>query len=207
MIVRIVLTVSFPSCGAPLALTQTLASRSNEPRADSLEISRFLPSFLGKMAVFDKTEFAPRPLMIRMHMYKHIYTCTCMHMFVSCVLCVLQSFHQRQTTKTNEFLLWSICVCKNTFVHLHVYTCMFRANFAIYSDFIGDRQKDNGVFLVLCMYTCIYTCMHVCIYTCMLHAFSAFYSAFIGDRHERPLSFYSNVPQWTLPSSWKVSCW
>jgi len=24
--------------------------------ADSLEISRFLPSFLGKMAVFDKTE-------------------------------------------------------------------------------------------------------------------------------------------------------
>ena len=30
--------------------------RSDEPRADSLEISRFLPSFLGKMAVFDKTE-------------------------------------------------------------------------------------------------------------------------------------------------------
>ena len=28
----------------------------DEPRADSLEISRFLPSFLGKMAVFDKTE-------------------------------------------------------------------------------------------------------------------------------------------------------
>jgi len=39
-----------------LALTYTLASRSDEPRADSLEISRFLPSFLGKMAVFDKTE-------------------------------------------------------------------------------------------------------------------------------------------------------
>ena len=33
-----------------------MASRSDEPRADSLEISRFLPSFLGKMAVFDKTE-------------------------------------------------------------------------------------------------------------------------------------------------------
>jgi len=30
--------------------------RSDEPRADSLEISRFLPSFLEKMAVFDKTE-------------------------------------------------------------------------------------------------------------------------------------------------------
>jgi len=30
--------------------------RGVEPRADSLEISRFLPSFLGKMAVFDKTE-------------------------------------------------------------------------------------------------------------------------------------------------------
>jgi len=28
----------------------------DEPRADSLEISRFLPSFLGKMAVFDKME-------------------------------------------------------------------------------------------------------------------------------------------------------
>ena len=39
-----------------MALTYTLASRSDEPRADSLEISRFLPSFLGKMAVFDKTE-------------------------------------------------------------------------------------------------------------------------------------------------------
>ena len=25
-------------------------------RADSLEVSRFLPSFMGKMAVFDKTE-------------------------------------------------------------------------------------------------------------------------------------------------------
>jgi len=33
-----------------------LASRSDQPRADSLEISRFLPCFLGKMAVFDKTE-------------------------------------------------------------------------------------------------------------------------------------------------------
>ena len=33
-----------------------MASRSDEPRADSLEISRLLPSFLGKMAVFDKTE-------------------------------------------------------------------------------------------------------------------------------------------------------
>jgi hypothetical protein len=31
-------------------------SRSDQPRADSLEISRFLPSFLGKMAVFAKTE-------------------------------------------------------------------------------------------------------------------------------------------------------
>jgi hypothetical protein len=33
-----------------------LALRSDEPLADSLEISRFLPSFLGKMAVFDETE-------------------------------------------------------------------------------------------------------------------------------------------------------
>jgi len=31
-------------------------SRSDQPRADSLEISRFLPSFFGKMAVFAKTE-------------------------------------------------------------------------------------------------------------------------------------------------------
>jgi len=56
MIVRSVFAVSCPSCDAPLALTYTLASRGDEPRADSLEISRFLPSFLGKMAVFDKTE-------------------------------------------------------------------------------------------------------------------------------------------------------
>ena len=56
MIVRNVFTLSCPSCGAPLALTYTLASRSDQPRADSLEISRFLPCFLGKMAVFDKTE-------------------------------------------------------------------------------------------------------------------------------------------------------
>ena len=53
MIVRSVFTVSCPSCGAPLALTETLASWSDESRADLLEISRFLPSFLGKMAVFD----------------------------------------------------------------------------------------------------------------------------------------------------------
>ena len=32
------------------------ATNRDEPRADSLEISRFLPSFLGKMAVFDKIE-------------------------------------------------------------------------------------------------------------------------------------------------------
>ena len=56
MIVRSVFTVSCPSCGAPLALTSTLVLRSDEPRADSLEISRFLTSFWGKMAVFDKTE-------------------------------------------------------------------------------------------------------------------------------------------------------
>ena len=52
--------MSCPSCGAPLALTYTLASRSDVPRADSLEISRFLPSFLGKMAVFDKTDTKTR---------------------------------------------------------------------------------------------------------------------------------------------------
>jgi len=52
MIFRSIFTVSCPSCGAPLALTNTLGSRSDEPRADSLEISRFLPSFLGKMAFF-----------------------------------------------------------------------------------------------------------------------------------------------------------
>jgi len=33
-----------------------LASWSEQPRADSLEISRFLPCFLGKMTVLDKTE-------------------------------------------------------------------------------------------------------------------------------------------------------
>jgi len=56
MIVRSVFTVSCPSCSAPLALTYTLASRSDEPRAnsDSLKISRFLPSFLGNMAVLDE---------------------------------------------------------------------------------------------------------------------------------------------------------
>ena len=53
IIVRSFFTVSCPSCGAPLALTQTLASRSDEPRADSLEI---LPSLLGTIAVFDETE-------------------------------------------------------------------------------------------------------------------------------------------------------
>ena len=57
MIVRSVFIVSCPSCGAPLALTKTLASRSDELRAELLEISRFLPFFLGKMSVFDKTEF------------------------------------------------------------------------------------------------------------------------------------------------------
>ena len=56
MIVRSVFTVSCLSCGAPLALTYTLASWIDEPRADSLEISCFLPFFLGKMAVFAKTE-------------------------------------------------------------------------------------------------------------------------------------------------------
>jgi len=56
MIIRSVFTVFCPSCGAPLALTLTLTSRSVEPRADSSEISRFLPSFLGKMALFE-TEF------------------------------------------------------------------------------------------------------------------------------------------------------
>ena len=62
MIVRSVFTVSCPSCGALLAFTETLASRSDEPRADSLDISRFLPSFLGKMAVFDKTDSLPQPM-------------------------------------------------------------------------------------------------------------------------------------------------
>jgi len=33
-----------------------LASPSDELRPDSLELSRFLPSFLGKMTFFDKTE-------------------------------------------------------------------------------------------------------------------------------------------------------
>ena len=62
MIVRSVFAVSCPSCGAPWALTETLASWSDEPRADSLEISRFPPSFLGKMAVFDKTDSLPQPM-------------------------------------------------------------------------------------------------------------------------------------------------
>ena len=39
-------------------------SRSDQPRADSLEISRFLRSFLGKMTVFDKTESLKRLLQI-----------------------------------------------------------------------------------------------------------------------------------------------
>ena len=56
MIVRSVFTVSCLSCGALLALTETLASRSDEPHADSLEISHFLPSFFWKMAIFDKTD-------------------------------------------------------------------------------------------------------------------------------------------------------
>ena len=63
MIVRSVFAVSCPSCGAPLALTETLVLRSDEPRADSLEISRFLLSFLGKMTVFDKME--PRSCLTR----------------------------------------------------------------------------------------------------------------------------------------------
>ena len=56
MIICSVFTVSCPSCGAPLALTYTLASRSDEPRADSSEVSRCFPSFLRKMTVFGKTE-------------------------------------------------------------------------------------------------------------------------------------------------------
>jgi len=35
-----------------------MALRSDEPRADSLEISRFLPSFLGKKGVFAKDAIA-----------------------------------------------------------------------------------------------------------------------------------------------------
>jgi len=44
--------------------------RSDEPRADSLEISRFLPSFLGKMAVFDKTD--------SLYIYKYI----CIYIYI-----------------------------------------------------------------------------------------------------------------------------
>jgi len=47
-----VLPITWCAFGAP----QTLALPSDQPRADALELSRFLPSFLGKMAVFDKTE-------------------------------------------------------------------------------------------------------------------------------------------------------
>jgi len=56
MIVCSVFAVSYPSFNAPLLLTYMLASPSDQPRADSLELSRFLPYFLGKMAVFDNME-------------------------------------------------------------------------------------------------------------------------------------------------------
>ena len=56
LMVRSVFAVSCPSLGAPLMLTSMVASTSNWPSADSLELSRFLPSFFGNMAVFDKTE-------------------------------------------------------------------------------------------------------------------------------------------------------
>ena len=41
IIICSVFTLSFPSCGARFALTNMLASRSDESHADSLEISRF----------------------------------------------------------------------------------------------------------------------------------------------------------------------
>jgi len=56
MIVRSIFTVSCPSCGAPLVLTYTLVSRSDQLRADSLRLSTFLFLVPEKMAVINKTE-------------------------------------------------------------------------------------------------------------------------------------------------------
>jgi len=61
-IVRSVFAVSCPSCGAPLVLTQTLASRSDQPRADSLRLSTFPSLIPRKMAVFDKTVSLKDPI-------------------------------------------------------------------------------------------------------------------------------------------------
>ena len=47
-----VLSITWCAFGTP----QSLALPSDQPRADALELSRFLSSFLGKMAVFDKME-------------------------------------------------------------------------------------------------------------------------------------------------------
>jgi len=49
-----------PSFGPPLVFTQTLASPSSQPRADSLELYTFPSSIYGKMSVFDKTKPADR---------------------------------------------------------------------------------------------------------------------------------------------------
>jgi len=56
MIVRSVFAVPCLSVGVPSVLTSMWALPSDQPRAGSLELSRFRVSSLGKMAVFDKTE-------------------------------------------------------------------------------------------------------------------------------------------------------
>jgi len=57
------LSVSCPSCGAPLVLTETLAMWSDQPRADSLQLWTKRPrgGGLGSSTIFKKFDetYAP----------------------------------------------------------------------------------------------------------------------------------------------------
>ena len=55
-----------------------MALRSDEPRADSLEISRFLPSFLGKKGVSQLTSSRHIAVcLLAKNLIKLLYICTC----------------------------------------------------------------------------------------------------------------------------------
>jgi len=55
-----------------------LASPSDQPRADSLKRSRFLPSLLGNMAIFDKTEMLFELIIHNVYIYM---TVICVKMY------------------------------------------------------------------------------------------------------------------------------
>jgi len=72
-----VFDVFCPSFGSPSALTWMLASPSDHLGTASFELFRFIPSFLGKMAVFDKTESLVMSLVQRFHCCRQFRRASC----------------------------------------------------------------------------------------------------------------------------------